>query len=264
MKKSTIAVIALLAFSTTQAHAQFFEKLKTVVDQATAKDSIQTTTNAEAAGDSAQTQQESSNKTVNYTEDEANSGIKEALIKGVRQGVALVAKQDGYFGDQLIKIPFPEDVQSIESKLRAVGLGDLVDKAVLSMNRAAEDAASTATDIFIAAISNMTISDATTLVLGSDTAATHYLKVNTTGELTREFSPIINNSLQTVNATKYWDDVMTAYNKLPFVKKMNPDLGAYVTEKAIDGLFVKIAEQEKAIRANPLEQGSSLLKKIFN
>lgn len=261
MKKIGILLIAILAISTTKTHAQFLKKLKSVVNEVVTTDSTQTTTTAPAVTENSPS---TTNTEVNYTEAEANSGIKEALINGVTKGVAMVAKENGYFGDELIKIPFPEEVQTIEKKLRAVGMGDLVDKAVLSMNRAAEDAASTAKDIFVGAIKEMTIKDATNLVLGSDTAATHYLKVHTTDELTEEFSPIINNSLQTVNATKYWGDVMNAYNQIPLVKKMNPDLGAYVTEKAIDGLFVKIADQEKAIRENPLEQTSSLLKKIFN
>jgi len=244
----------------TQTQAQFLKQLKSVVEQATTTDTTTTTASSDATEETTST----TSTDVDYTEEEANSGIKETLISGVTKGVAMVAKENGYFGDELIKITFPEEVQTIEKKLRAIGMGDLVDKAVLSMNRAAEDAASSATDIFVGAIKEMTISDATNLVLGSDTAATHYLKEHTTDELTEKFSPIINTSLETVNATKYWDDVMNAYNKLPLVKKMNPDLGAYVTEKAIDGLFVKIADQEMAIREDPLEQTSSLLKKIFN
>ena len=119
----------------------------------------------------------------------------------------MVAKENGYFGDELIKITFPEEVQTIEKKLRAVGMGNLVDKAVLSMNRAAEDAASSATDIFVGAIKEMTISDATTLVLGSDTAATHYLKEHTTDELTEKFSPIINTVITSysIHYTKLYD-----------------------------------------------------------
>lgn len=266
MKKLSIFLFLFVLMGISQAQAQFFKKLKSVVEEAVVVDSTQTT-NSEATQTEATTTDQSTATTdaeVDYTEEEANSGIKEALLNGVTKTVAQVSKENGYFGDELIKIPFPPEVQTIETKLRAIGMGDLVDKAVLSMNRAAEDAASTATDIFVGAIKEMTITDATNLVLGSDTAATHYLKVHTTDELTTEFSPIVNNSLQTVNATKYWGDVVNTYNQLPLVKKVNPDLGAYVTEKAIDGMFVKIAEQEKAIRKDPVEQTSSLLKKIFN
>jgi hypothetical protein len=260
MKKFIFLLAMLVSIGITQTQAQFLKQLKSVVEQSITTDSTTTAVATDTTDVSATT----TDSTVDYTEEEANSGIKEALISGVTKGVAMVSKENGYFGDELIKISFPEEVQTIEKKLRAVGMGNLVDKAVLSMNRAAEDAAPTAKDIFVGAIKELTITDATNLVLGSDTAATHYLKEHTTAKLTAEFSPIINNSLETVNATKYWDDVINSYNQLPLVRKMNPDLGAYVTEKAIEGLFIKIADQEKAIRENPLEQTSSLLKKIFN
>ena len=253
MKKAGILLLILLGLSSLNVQAQLLKQLKSLVEpEKTTTDTSNTSTNT------------LSKTSVNFTESEAGSGIKEALINGVSKGVALVSKENGYFEDPMIKIAFPEEIQVVESKLRAIGMGDLVDKAVLSMNRAAEDAASTAKDIFVGAIKEMTITDAVNIVKGDDNAATQYLEEHTTNELTEKFSPVINNSLNEVNATKYWGDVMNTYNKLPLVKKVNPDLGAYVTEKAIDGLFVKIADEEKAIRENPLEQTSDLLKKVFN
>jgi len=254
MKKTGILFILALCLLSLDSKAQLLKQLKSLVEPATSTDSTQTDTNTKTS-DSA---------SVNFSESEADSGIKQALINGVTKGVAMVSKEDGYFGDPIIKIPFPEEVDFMASKLKAIGMGSLVDKAVLSMNRAAEDAASTAKDIFVGAIKEMTVTDAINIVKGEDDAATQYLETNTTDKLTEQFSPIITNSLEKVNATKYWDDVVNAYNQIPMVKKMNPDLGEYVTEKAIAGLFVKIADQEKAIRDNPIERTTDLLKKVFN
>jgi len=175
----------------------------------------------------------------------------------------MVSKENGYFGDAEIKIPFPEEAKVMEDKLRAVGMGKKVDEVVLSINRAAEDAAIKAKDIFVQAIKEMTVTDAITIVKGNDDAATQYLKSHTKAELTRQFKPIIEESLNKVNATKYWEDVVTSYNKIPMVKKMNPDLTEYVTEKAIEGLFVKIAKEEKEIRKNSSARTSEILKKVF-
>jgi len=197
------------------------------------------------------------------TQDDAASAIKEALTNGVSKGVAMVSKQDGYFGDVEIKIPFPSEAKTMEDKLRSMGMGKKVDEVVLSINRAAEDAAVKAKDIFVAAVKGMTVTDAVNIVKGNDDAATQYLKTHTTAELTKEFTPIIEESLKKVNATKYWEDVVTIYNKVPMVKKMNPNLTEYVTQKAIDGLFVKIAKEEKEIRKNPAARTSALLKKVF-
>ncbi|WP_163707098.1 DUF4197 domain-containing protein [Mangrovibacterium lignilyticum] len=256
MKKVTLFLLLFIGINSLNVQAQLFKQLKSIVaPETTETDSTQTTTATSTAD---------STESVNFTESEADSGIKQALINGVTKGVEMVSQEDGYFGDELIKIPFPEEVDFVASKLRAVGMGSLVDKAVLTMNRAAEDAASTATDIFVGAIKEMTINDAINLVTGEENAATQYLQEHTTDELTEQFSPIIDSSLQKVDATKYWDDVMTNYNKLPMVKKVNPDLTEYVTQKAIDGLFVKIADQEKAIREDPIERTTDLLKKVFN
>jgi len=198
-----------------------------------------------------------------YTESEAAQGIKEALIKGTNEGVHIVSVVDGYFKNLEIKIPFPPEAQSIESKLRAVGLGNQIDKAVLSINRAAEDAAKEAKPVFVSAITGMTVMDAISIVKGADNAATQYLQKTTSTGLKASFEPVIKNSLDKVDATKYWTDIMNTYNKIPLVQKMNPDLTAYVTDKAVEGLFVMITKEELKIRKDPLARTTELLKKVF-
>lgn len=198
-----------------------------------------------------------------FTKEEAANALKQALEQGTVKGVSVVSQVDGYLKNPEIKIPFPPEAENVEQKLRAIGLGNQVDEAVESLNRAAEDAASEAKDIFITAIKALTIQDAINIVKGEQDAATRFLEKTTTAELTAKFSPIINSSLQKVNATKYWGDVMGTYNKIPFVKKVETDLTAYVTQKAIDGLFVMIANEELNIRQNPAARTTELLKKVF-
>ncbi|WP_420387338.1 DUF4197 domain-containing protein [Roseivirga sp.] len=198
-----------------------------------------------------------------FTKEEAANALKQALEQGTVKGVGVVSQVDGYFKNPEIKIPFPPEAQNVEEKLRAFGLGNQVDEAILSLNRAAEDAASEAKDIFVAAIKALTIQDAINIVKGEQDAATRFLERETTSQLTAKFSPIIDASLKKVNATKYWSDVMERYNKIPLVKKVETDLTAYVTEKAIDGLFVMIAQEELNIRENPGARTTELLKKVF-
>ena len=198
-----------------------------------------------------------------FTAEEAANGLKEALIQGTSKGVDILSLTDGYFSNPSVKILFPEDAKRVEQKLRQIGLNKQVDEAILSLNRAAEKAAVEAKDIFVDAIKGLTINDAINIVKGQQDAATQFLQRETTADLTAKFSPIINKSLNEVNATKYWSDVMNTYNKIPLVKKVETDLTAYVTQKAIDGLFTKIAEEELNIRKNPAARTSELLKKVF-
>jgi hypothetical protein len=197
------------------------------------------------------------------TKEDAVAGIREALVKGTDHSVKLVSAMDGYFGNPKIKIPFPPDAVQMEQKLRAIGLGYKVDEAVLTMNRAAEDAAKEIQPIFVNAIKHMSISDALSIVNGSDHAATEYLQKTTYDQLFLKIEPIIEKSLKKVDATRYWSDLVNAYNGIPFVKKMNPDLNEYVTEKAISGLFVMIAQEEEKIRKDPLARTSELLERVF-
>ena len=197
------------------------------------------------------------------TEKDAADGIKEALVNGTDESVKQVSVLNGYWGNSEIKIPFPAEAKEMESKLRAVGMGKKVDEFNESMNRAAEKAASEAKPIFLTAIKDMTVRDAVNIVKGTDNAATMYLKNNTSPQLIDKFQPIIKTSLDNVNATRYWSDLITIYNKIPMVKKMNPDLPQYVTQKAIDGLFIMIAKEELKIRKDPVARTSELLKKVF-
>jgi hypothetical protein len=194
---------------------------------------------------------------------EVADGLKEALIKGTSTGSDQASQLDGYFKNPKIKIPLPPELQRIESKLRSIGLGDQVEKFVLTLNRGAEDAAKEAKPIFISAVKQMTVQDAWGILKGSDNAATEYLKRTTSAQLREKFKPVITNSLNKVSATKYYTDIVTTYNRIPLVEKVNPDLNDYATTKAMDGLFLLIAGEEKKIRENPLERTTELLKKVF-
>ncbi len=197
------------------------------------------------------------------SEEQIGKGLKEALTKGVEKGVDRVSKPDGFFKDQAIKVLMPPSAKKVEDKLRAVGQGKKVDAAIESFNRAAEDASIQAKDIFMQVITSMTLTDVKNILSGKDDAATNFLREKTKQELYNKFEPIIQSSLNKVGATKHWETVMGSYNKLPFVKKVNPNLKEYVTNKAIEGLFVQIAKEEKAIRNNPKSRTTDLLKKVF-
>jgi len=197
------------------------------------------------------------------TEGDAAAGIKEALINGTGESVKIVSVVDGYLKNPEIMIPFPPEAKAMETKLRSIGMGKQVDKFNESINRAAEKAADKAKPIFISAIKGMTVTDAINIVRGEKNAATLYLKRTTSPDLKAAFQPEIKVSLDAVDATKYWGDLVSAYNLIPFVKKMNPDLPAYVTDRAVKGLFVMIAKEELKIRTDPMARTSELLKKVF-
>lgn len=234
-----IILISILTCSFTITNAQFLNKIKK---------NIPTNLTPASTG---------------LTEEEVGKGLKEALNKGVEKGVAQLSKPDGYFKDVEIKIPMPEKAKNVEEKLRKMGQGKKVDEAILSMNRAAEDAANAAKPLFVAAIKEMTITDAMNILKGEKNAATQYLKKSTSNALTEKFKPIIKVSLDKVGATKHWETVFSTYNKIPLVEKVNPNLEEYVTEKAIQGLFIQVAKEELQIRENPAARVTDLLKKVF-
>ncbi len=194
---------------------------------------------------------------------EVAEGLKEALIKGISTGSDLASQLDGYFKNPEIKIPFPPEVKKVEDKLRQIGLGGEVDKFVMTLNRGAEDAAKEAKPIFISAIRSMTIQDAWGILKGQPDAATQYLKRTTSLQLKEKFKPVIQNSLSKVNATRYYGDIVNTYNKIPLTEDINPNLDDYATDRAIEGLFVMIAKEEKNIRQDPLARTTELLKKVF-
>jgi hypothetical protein len=200
---------------------------------------------------------------MNPTNTEINSGIKEALEKGTGISAERLSAQNGYLGNLDVKILFPQEAKKVESTLRSLGLGSMCDQVITSLNRAAEDAAMEAKPIFVDAIKQMSFQDVQKILLGEKNAATQYFQGTTTTSLSAKFSPIIDASLKKVDATKYWSDVMTRYNKVPFVKKVDTDLTAYVTQKAIDGLFIEIAKEELKIRENISARTSPLLQKVF-
>lgn len=198
------------------------------------------------------------------TEAEAAQGIREALDQGVGRGISLLNKQDGFFGNQAYKLFLPADAVRIENTLRQLGMGSMVDRAILQINRAAEDAVGYARPIFLDAIREITISDAINIIRGPNDAATQYFRQKTTEKLIAAFSPIIKGSLDKFSATKYYAEVINTYNNFPTtLNKLNPDLPSYVVGKAVDALFDQIAQEEANIRANPVARTTEILKKVF-
>ncbi len=190
-------------------------------------------------------------------------GLKEALVVGIGNGSARASLPDGYLKNELIRIAVPPEARKVEETLRKMGMGDQVDRFVLSLNRAAEDAAKKSKPIFVKAITSMTITDALGLLNGADTSATAYLRKTTNAQLFNTFYPVVDSTLNLNNATKYYGEMVNAYNQLPMVKKVNPDLKKYATQKAIDGLFTLIADEEKKIRKDPAARVNDILKKVF-
>ena len=200
----------------------------------------------------------------NPTSSEISLGLKQALEVGTILSSERLATKDGYLGNLAIKILFPEEAQKAERTLRSLGFNTLADNVINSLNRAAEDAALEAKPIFITAIRQMTIADASNILLGrQNDAATQYFKRVTSDQLRIKFQPIVQNSLTKVGATRYWGDVVNTYNQVPFVTRINPDLEAFVTQKAIDGLFLEIAKEELKIRTNISARSGTLLQKVF-
>ena len=198
----------------------------------------------------------------NLTNAEVVQGLKEALRVGTDSATYHLGLLNGFFKDDMIKILMPPEAEKVEKTLRNVGMGSVIDKAVLSMNRAAEDASKYVGNIFINAIQQMTIQDAFGILRGGDRAATDYLKRTTSDELTATFKPIVSKSLEVTNATKYWKDVFSVYNRFSSTP-VNTDLTAYVTQKTLDGLFYHIALEEQKIRKDPAARVTEILKKVF-
>jgi hypothetical protein len=196
--------------------------------------------------------------------DEIINGLKQALTLGAQKSADKLSAADGFFKDAAVKVLMPPQAQNVEKTLRNLGMGKLVDDAILSMNRAAEDASKSAAPIFVNAVKRMTVQDGLGILRGADTAATGYLRKSTSPELTSAFHPVIDSSLQKTGATKYWKTVFDTYNKLPTTfRKVDPDLASFVTQKAMDGIFYYVAQEEQKIRKDPAAQVTDLLKKVF-
>ncbi len=195
--------------------------------------------------------------------DDIISGLKEALSVGSKNASGSASKLDGFYKNSKIKIPFPPEVNQVKNAVENIGMKPQVDKFVMTLNRAAEEAAKEAAPIFLNAVMSMNINDGLNILNGGDHAATDFLEDKTTSELKAKFQPIVKEAINKVQLTKYWNPIINQYNRVPLVKKVNPDLDAYVLEKALAGLFVLVAEEEAKIRKDPAARVSDILKKVF-
>jgi hypothetical protein len=191
------------------------------------------------------------------------SGLRQALDLGIEKQVSKLTQQDGYYKNSLVKILLPQELRKVDKTLRDIGLGSLADEGLKMLNRAAEDAVGEATPIFVDAVKQITFTDAKNILLGSDNAATSYLQTKTTNALYSKFNPVIQNSFSKVGADQVWTNIISKYNAIPFVNKVNPDLTDYVTTEALKGVYKMIAVEEKEIRTKVSSRTTSLLQQVF-
>ena len=192
-----------------------------------------------------------------------DAGLKEALNKGIEKQVSKLTATDGFYKNEMAKILLPEGLQKIDKALRKAGMSSLANKGLLMLNRAAEDAVKESTPIFVDTVKNMSFTDAKNILMGNESAATSYLQTNTISPLYAKFNPVIKNSYTKVGADKVWASIIKKYNSLPGVKKVNPDLTDYTTNKALEGVFKMIAIEEKNIRTDINARTTPLLLKVF-
>ncbi|RXR17243.1 DUF4197 domain-containing protein [Flavobacterium amnicola] len=210
-----------------------------------------------------------SEKVVTVTNSKTSTGLdigaalKEALNKGVTQQVSKLTAVDGFYKNEAVKILMPEELQKVDKTLRKIGLSSLADDGIRALNRAAEDAVKTSTPIFVDAIKGISFTDAKTILMGKENSASVYLQSATTKPLYAKFSPVVQESIGKVGADVIWTNIITRYNSIPLVTKVNPDITDYVTNKALDGVFKMITVEEKNIRTNFSARTSDLLKKVF-
>ena len=197
------------------------------------------------------------------TQDQIGNGLRQALDNGIKNQVTKLTSKDGFYRNELVKIMLPQELQAVDKGLRKIGLSNLADEGIKVLNRAAEDAVKTATPIFVNAVKDITFNDAKNILLGEQNAATAYLQEKTTESLYTSFSPVINDSFSKVGADKVWNNLISKYNSIPFVNKVNPDLTAYVTNQALKGVFTMITEEEKGIRQKVGLRNTTLLKQVF-
>ncbi len=191
------------------------------------------------------------------------AGLKEALNNGISKQVTKLTAVDGFYKNAAVKILMPDELQKVDKALRSMGMSKLADDGIKALNRAAEDAVKEATPIFVSAVKNMTITDAKNILMGQNNAATAYLKGATSTNLYAKFNPVVQQSIGKVGADQIWARIITQYNKLPLVSKVNPDITDYVTQKAMDGVFKMIAVEEGNIRTKASARSSDLLRKVF-
>lgn len=194
---------------------------------------------------------------------EISQGLKQALEFGINEGAQKLSQVDGYFRSQY-KILLPAEARKVTDKLKFIpGFQEVENVIVEKLNRAAEDAAKSAAPIFVDAITSMTFDDALNILMGNNDAATQYLKLKTYNPLYDSFHPVILTSLDKFNALQYWADAVNAYNKIPLVDKINPNLDQYVTDKALEGLFSMVANKELLIRTDISSRTTDLLRRVF-
>ncbi len=201
--------------------------------------------------------------TVGLSQADIASGLKEALNNGIDKQVVKLTNVDGFYKNELVKILLPEELKKVDKGLRDIGMSKLADEGLKVLNRAAEDAVKTSTPIFVDAIKGMSFTDAKNILMGNESSATTYLESTTSTALYGKFNPVIKNSFTKVGADKVWSNIITKYNSIPFVNKVNPDLTDYTTKKALEGVFKMISVEEKEIRTNFSSRTTDLLKKVF-
>jgi hypothetical protein len=257
MNKIKLVSLAFAAIAINSYHAQsqslgsILKKIQSATETKATQQANQSATNPTAV---------TAGKPTNL---EISTGIKQALEAGISKGADQLSLKDGFLGNMAVKILFPPEAQKVERTLRSIGLGSLADNVVMSLNRAAEDAAKEAKPIFVSAIKQMTITDATNILLGNENSATEYFKKATTAQLMERFKPVVNASLNKIGAARYWGNAIDQYNKLPLVNPVNTDLSAYVTQKAVEGMFIQVAQEELTIRNNLGGRTTSILQKVF-
>jgi len=195
--------------------------------------------------------------------EEIAAGLRQALDNGIDKQVTKLTMEDGFFKNELVKIGLPDELQKVDKTLRDIGLGNLADQGLKVLNRAAEYAVKEATPIFVNAVKGISFVDAKNILLGTDNAATEYLKSRTSNSLYDKFSPVIENSFTKVGADQIWENLINKYNTIPFVQKVNPDLTDYVTGEALKGVYTAISIEEKEIRTKVSSRTTDLLKRVF-
>ncbi|UQD56367.1 DUF4197 domain-containing protein [Flavobacterium sp. K5-23] len=192
-----------------------------------------------------------------------SNGLKEALNNGISKQVTKLTATDGFYKNEAVKILLPEELRKVDAGLRKIGLSSMADEGLKVLNRAAEDAVKEATPIFVSAVKNMSFTDARGILMGNESSATAYLNNSTSTALYGKFNPVIKNSFTKVGADKVWANIITKYNSIPLVNKVNPDLTDYVTNQALIGVFKMIAVEEKNIRTNLSSRTTPLLQRVF-
>ncbi|WP_396638505.1 DUF4197 domain-containing protein [Maribacter sp. R77961] len=195
--------------------------------------------------------------------EEIGNGLRAALDKGIAKQVSKLTQTDGFYKNELVKILLPEELRKVDKTLRDIGLDNLADEGLRVLNRAAEDAVSEATPIFINAVKEISFNDAKAILLGDDKAATSYLTNVTQKQLYDKFNPVIKSSFEKVGADKIWSSLINKYNSIPLTNNVNPDLTDYVTSQALKGVYTMIAVEEKEIRTKASSRTTDLLKKVF-